>query len=485
MAITSVSTGDLITAAKTDEMIALLNILDASLINVKAAPYNAYGDGSHDDTAAIQAAINALTTGGTVFFPAGIYMISSALTFPVDGITLEGVGADFWTGMQGTVLKKSANIHLVDASGTATGINNHRHGCRLRNMTLHGNSMTGLLLRLYYCDLMVIDTVYFYANNDMAIETAECYDSYFQNCYWQFCGDTGAVNPAVYLKNSAAPSGFGYSTSNTNMIWFVNCHWESFYAGALWIDAGSSNTNNPNGIYLINCKMESAFCTGQPFLSMTGYCFNVQAKHLYIAGTGFNAGYSTPGPAIGFYPNAGSVLNGVYSSASAGVFSSIINWWPAGGPLCIKDVMHSGTTPTSAVISFSGAPTVPLSLDNVGSVGGATLYSGTPPVIISPQHNVVHAPAFSTPYTPDVLNKGNVVVLSPVTGILTINAPASQWAGATLHFLLTSDTTGGYALTWNGTFKATQIALPTVMPGANATLSVKFVSNGTDWYRVE
>lgn len=48
--------------------------------NVK--DYGAVGDGTTDDTSAIQSAINAANTagGGTVLFPAGTYLISSALT---------------------------------------------------------------------------------------------------------------------------------------------------------------------------------------------------------------------------------------------------------------------------------------------------------------------------------------------------------------------------------------------------------------------
>jgi parallel beta-helix repeat protein len=51
--------------------------LSATVYNVKNAPYNATGDGSTNDTTAIQSAINACgTTGGTVFFPAGTYMVN-------------------------------------------------------------------------------------------------------------------------------------------------------------------------------------------------------------------------------------------------------------------------------------------------------------------------------------------------------------------------------------------------------------------------
>ena len=40
-----------------------------------------YADGIHDDTKALQACIDELKDGGTVYFPDGIYLISAALIF--------------------------------------------------------------------------------------------------------------------------------------------------------------------------------------------------------------------------------------------------------------------------------------------------------------------------------------------------------------------------------------------------------------------
>lgn len=53
----------------------------STFVNVKDAPYGAVGDGTTDDTAAIQAAIDAvlLAGGGTVYFPAAVYAIKGAL----------------------------------------------------------------------------------------------------------------------------------------------------------------------------------------------------------------------------------------------------------------------------------------------------------------------------------------------------------------------------------------------------------------------
>ncbi|MGN1479433.1 MAG: glycosyl hydrolase family 28-related protein, partial [Acutalibacteraceae bacterium] len=42
---------------------------------------NIYADGKHDDTKAIQACIDKMKDGGTIFFPDGEYLISAALIF--------------------------------------------------------------------------------------------------------------------------------------------------------------------------------------------------------------------------------------------------------------------------------------------------------------------------------------------------------------------------------------------------------------------
>ena len=62
-----------------------------SIFNVK--DYGAVGDGTADDTAAVQAAIDAaeVVGGGTVYLSGGIYKLSAALTI-TDGIILAGAG---------------------------------------------------------------------------------------------------------------------------------------------------------------------------------------------------------------------------------------------------------------------------------------------------------------------------------------------------------------------------------------------------------
>lgn len=85
--------------------------------NVRGAPYNAVGDGVNDDTAEIQAAIDAAETdgGGTVYFPDGTYKISSPLLLH-SGVTLKG------NGRRNSIISVAVtNVHGIEALGASAG----------------------------------------------------------------------------------------------------------------------------------------------------------------------------------------------------------------------------------------------------------------------------------------------------------------------------------------------------------------------------
>jgi len=69
--------------------------------SVSVKDFGAVGDGVTDDTAAIQAALNSLTTGGVVNLPVGTFIVSAQLDFLYSGITLRGSGQIGHTTVEG------------------------------------------------------------------------------------------------------------------------------------------------------------------------------------------------------------------------------------------------------------------------------------------------------------------------------------------------------------------------------------------------
>ncbi len=91
-------------------------IAGRQFFNVKDPLYGATGDGTTDDTAAIQAALDDARDagGGVVFFPGGEYMLGASLTYERH-VSLMGVGSDW------SILKLDhATIRMFIASGSAT-----------------------------------------------------------------------------------------------------------------------------------------------------------------------------------------------------------------------------------------------------------------------------------------------------------------------------------------------------------------------------
>ena len=107
--VTAVGYNPTFTQAGTGAVSRLVTAKLRDMVSVK--DFGAVGDGSTDDTAAIQAAITAMpAAGGGLYFPAGTYLVSSALTLSKSGAyTGDGYGTNIRT------TSATANIFTVTA----------------------------------------------------------------------------------------------------------------------------------------------------------------------------------------------------------------------------------------------------------------------------------------------------------------------------------------------------------------------------------
>lgn len=124
----------------------------AAFINVKAALYGAVGDGAANDTAAVQAALDAASAlgGGTVFFPAGSYRTTAALTVAAN-VSLLGAGPAV------SILKiahATANLlTLALAITSLSSIEGLRLTCAQSSTGTLVNAALGRKLRIHNCSI--------------------------------------------------------------------------------------------------------------------------------------------------------------------------------------------------------------------------------------------------------------------------------------------------------------------------------------------
>jgi hypothetical protein len=275
-------------------------------INVKDAPFGAKGDGTTDDRAAIQLALDDVgTRGGEVFFPPGDYVVSGPLV-PKARTVMTGCHSPQWiggsnpasackirarTGFAGaglivptttSVSCSFRNLALVGGN-VGTGV----HGMRLpagaanisyhlENMTIAGFSGSGIFGKLH---VGTLDNCFVHDNARWGVEASggePWYDVHVANCflfynrsgnlYFGGSGTTGAVdfvncrferagtNPLNVLSplNPSAP---GVRVASGRLINFVNCTTDANCGNGFEIVHEADTPGYfPNNITLTSCR---------------------------------------------------------------------------------------------------------------------------------------------------------------------------------------------------------------------------------------
>jgi len=272
----------------------------SGMVNVRA--FGARGDGTTDDAAAINAAITYAAalgasgtgsagqslTGGTVFFPAGVYLHSQTIALKSQ-VRLMGASREAVT------LRRTANVVSLGIYGTGSADVNRNWYASVEHLTIDGDGETATGVDMVYASQVVFNSVFIFNVSGIGMDLVEVWDSQFYSLWMQYCSGIGVTEqPALYVRSKRASSGFGSSVDSSNEIVFTGLHIEHFRAGAVRIGPGFAGySNGPNGIYIQKLKTESPFISfGEPVVMIEANTERIHLERHYA----FCADLSDGGP---------------------------------------------------------------------------------------------------------------------------------------------------------------------------------------------
>jgi parallel beta-helix repeat protein len=243
--------------------------------SVSVKDFGAVGDGVTDDTAAIQACLNSFTQstgGGTVYFPAGTYIISASLIVDVNGMTLIGTKGSTWIKRKNGVAGDTMNLLQTGFQGRYTP------GATIYDFTMIGMGFDGNKANntvgtndnfdegvslLYASRCSIADC---YVKNVLRIGIAlstGANDSIVTGCVVEGCIEGG-----IYAETSTNVKFIGNTAkSNSSIPHIGNISFSNVTSGVI---SGNTVSSGQDGIYIRNASTDIAV-TGNTITGQATY----------------------------------------------------------------------------------------------------------------------------------------------------------------------------------------------------------------------
>jgi hypothetical protein len=327
---------------------------------VSVQDFGAVGDGSADDTAAIQATIDSLvsTNGGTAYFPAGTYKTTAPITWTGNNVSLTGVGqgattiqctfasGDIFTVGNGTanpnnsvISNMSITSTVAKSSGAAiTFKNGHNLGIdRVRldnNMYVGFNFEGGAQQYIYYANNFEINSGSY--GISIGTNSTLCQEIFLSHGTIASCTEAGIffLNANGVYSNSIDAIGCKHgimtfpSTGNkTSALWFTDVladtstqnGWNMIANGGLVNDITMTgcwgSTSTLRGMFFSNVKdisITAARCVnnGTDGLALDAGCSNVSIVNSQFLSNSMATSGSNSGIAVAANVSNWSVIGG-------------------------------------------------------------------------------------------------------------------------------------------------------------------------------
>lgn len=426
--------------------------------------YGATGNGTTDDTAAVQAAINAVpATGGVVWFPAGTYkLVTSALTLKSD-LVLEGVGT------HASIIKQTTTTVSAMAGVDITNLT-------IKNLQIQGpNSGSGNGIALTRSSnpntrYIRMDNVYIRQFGNDGIAVSNCIVSKFDQVTCENNGRYGFYFYGVVAGAAGTSVAMDACYANTNTVAgfsFYNMVYSTLDACASEGQPTNYLLDTCQGMQLSACGSEVMTSGGTGFKITGGFgitltsCWDLtnRGKAYWVTGTAHSITLTsitenTPGVGAtaslkvdtGCY---GVTLNGITNTTAVSLAAGTTNILNDGA----NGLSVTGFFYTSGNSQFDGTVTTQ-SLTATGGTwnGSPTLITPTVASFVNANHDHSSAAQGGFPSVPRCRLRRDATFTSATTVDTTVSLDTSEYqVGATWWAIgaptvITIPTNGDYLL---------------------------------------